>query len=180
VTEPVDLDASAALAILRAEPSAQAVRRAIPVAERLIVPELFWLEVANALARRFGWEGEAIVEAVRELDELGLESVPIPRAVLLAAIDIVDRHALTAYDALYLALAESENARLLTLDARLAAAAGARAITVEGIDHRRFAEAPAGYGGDPINWTRFGPYLARLRAEYAGRLERQPGADRRT
>jgi uncharacterized protein with PIN domain len=78
VTEPVDLDASAALAILRAEPSAQAVRRAIPVAERLIVPELFWLEVANALARRFGWEGEAIVEAVRELDELGLESVPSP------------------------------------------------------------------------------------------------------
>jgi predicted nucleic acid-binding protein len=168
VNEPVVLDASAALAILRAEPSAQAVRRAIPAEERLIVPELFWLEVTNALARRFGWEGEAIVEAVRELDELGLASVPIPRAVLLAAIDIVDRHALTAYDALYLALAESENARLLTLDAQLAAAAGPRAIRIEGIDPRRLAEAPAGYRRDPINWTRFGPYLARLRAESRG------------
>lgn len=164
MTQALVVDASAALALLRAEPFAGDIRRALAGARRLIVPEHFWLEVANVLGRRHHWEAEAIVEAVRDLDELGIESVSLDRALLLAGVDIQHRLALTAYDAVYLALAEVEDAHLLTLDVRLAARAGSRAVPLPGLP-RGLAEEPAGYGGEPVNWARFGPFLARLRAD---------------
>ena len=161
------VDASIAIAIARREPAATAARSLLRVASggRLLVPDHFWLELVNALVRRYSATSEEAVEALRELDEVGFESVRTDRPLLLAAIDLQQRHGLSAYDAIYLALAEVEGARLLTLDQRLADAAGARAIRLEGIGPRRLAEERAEYAGEPIDWARFGPYLARLRAE---------------
>lgn len=105
-----------------------------------------------------------VVEALRETDDLGIDTIPLDRPLLLVTIDIQAREGLSAYDAAYLALAEIEDVRLLTLDRRLALAAGPRAIRTPGLGLERLAEAPAPYG-EPVDWARFGPYLARLRAE---------------
>jgi predicted nucleic acid-binding protein len=158
------LDTSAALAILLAEPEAPVVReRLLAAAGRpILVLDLFWLEVVNVLARRHGWETDAVVEAVRDLDELGLETVSPDRPLVLAALDLAVTHGLSAYDAAHHALAEAADLRLLTLDARLARAAGARAA-IRPLPAAGEEPAPYGTGQSAPDWTRHGRYLAELR-----------------
>jgi predicted nucleic acid-binding protein len=162
------IDASVAIAIVRREPMAaaagSAMRRPEVAGGRILVPDPFWIEVTNVLIRRHRATPEEALEALREVDEIGVESVRVDRALLLVGIDMQQAHGLSAYDAAYLALAQVEDAQLLTLDARLAAAAGGRAIEIAGRP-RRLAEEAATYGREPVDWARFGPYLARLRAE---------------
>jgi len=165
---PIVLDASAAVALIRREPAAPALAEVLHAsareAVRLLAPEAFWLEIANVLVRRHGLPPSEVVEALREMDDLGIDTIRIDRPLLLVAIDLQARFGLSAYDAAYLALAETEDARLLTLDRQLALAAGPRAIRIPGLGQERLAELPAPYG-EPVDWARFGPYLARLRAD---------------
>ncbi len=164
---PIVLDASAAIALIRREPAwpaiAEVLRASAREAVRLLAPEAFWLEVVNVLVRRHGLPPSEVVEALRELDDLGIDSVGIDRPLLLVTIDLQARFGLSAYDAAYLAVAETEDARLLTLDRQLTRAAGARAVPLPGSRQERLSEAPASYG-ELIDWARFGPYLAELRA----------------
>ncbi|MEK6720179.1 MAG: type II toxin-antitoxin system VapC family toxin [Chloroflexota bacterium] len=166
---PIVVDASVAIALIRREPVAPSARRTIAqhgaAGQRLLVPDVFWIELVNVLARRYSATSEEIVGALRDIDDLAIESIRLDRALLLAAIDMQQRHRLPAYDAVYLALVEAEDGQLITLDARLADAAGGRAIRIDGMPPRHLAEETATYGGEPIDWARFGPYLARLRAE---------------
>ena len=165
---PIVLDASAAIALIRGEPAwptlAEVLHASAREAVRLLAPEAFWLEIANVLVRRYGLPPSEVVEALRELDDLGIDTVRIDRPLLLVTIDLQARFGLSAYDAAYLALAETEDARLLTLDRQLTRAAGARAIRLPGVAEGRLPEEPAAYG-EPVDWARFGAYLARLRAE---------------
>lgn len=166
---PIVVDASVAIAMIRLEPAAPALRPILlssDVAGRhILVPDGFWIELANVLIRRYALTPEEVVEATREIDELGVESVRIDRALFLSVMDHQHRHRLSAYDATYLALAEAEDARLLTLDVKLAAAAGDRAIRLDAAPPRRLSEGATEYGRDPVDWARFGPYLAQLRAD---------------
>jgi hypothetical protein len=73
---------------------------------------------------------------------------------------------LTAYDAAYLALAESRGAELLTFDASLAVAAGARSIRFDGDESIR--ETSAGFAGLEARpgwtaWPGAAAYLRELR-----------------
>ena len=164
---PIVLDASAAIALIRREPPwpaiAEVLRASAREAVRLLAPEAFWLEVVNVLVRRHGLPPSEVVEALRELDDLRIDSVRIDRPLLLVTIDLQAQFGLSAYDAAYLAVAESEDARLLTLDRQLTRAAGPRAVPLPGSSQERLSEVPASYG-EPIDWARFGPYLAELRA----------------
>jgi predicted nucleic acid-binding protein len=162
------VDASVALKLLRDEPGhAEAcarLRKAVLAGDALLVPSLFWLEVVNVLAHRYRYPPPAVVEAAYELERLGLTTTEVGRPGVLAVIDAVTRTGVTAYDAAYLALAEATDGRLLTADARLAAAAGDRAelIAPEG----GIAEIPPPYAGEPA-WTRWKgapAYLAELRS----------------
>ncbi len=163
------VDASVAVAIVRhevADASARAaLRRARETNVGLLAPSLFWLEIINALGRRHRLPPSAVLEAVAELDALGLETVDLDRPMLLLALDAVARHGLTAYDAAYLALAEWADADLLTADARLAAAAGDRALLIgDDLPPRGIAEAPWSYGPTWADWPGAAAYLRRLRA----------------
>lgn len=165
----VVLDASAAIALIRSESDASSIAAFLnghqSTGGRLVVPDHFWIELANVFIRRYAASPEDVVEVLREIDELGVESIGIERALVLGMIDLQHHHRLSAYDAMYLALAQAEDSRLLTLDARLAEAAGERAIRLNGRPARRVMEQPAAYAAEPIDWARFGPYLAQLRAE---------------
>jgi predicted nucleic acid-binding protein len=165
---PIVLDASIALAIVRREPSSPTLlgvlRETAVAASEYLVPDHFWLELVNVLIRRYGATPEETVERLRDLDDLGLRSIRVDRPLLLVALDLQARHALSAYDAAYLALAEIEDARLLTLDRQLALAAGPRVVPVPGLDQGRISEMRGRYR-QPVDWARFGPYLAQLRSE---------------
>ena len=170
--ETLVLDTSAALAILLGEPEAPAVREHLLAASggSILVLDLFWLEVVNVLTRRHGWEADAVVEALRDLDELGLETVAPDRPMVLVSLDLATLHGLSAYDAAHLALAETADAALLTLDARLGRAAGARAALGPrpSTHEAREPYGPDGSGADGPHWARHGRYLSELRRAVAG------------
>jgi len=119
------VDASALLEALLRTPAAEAVeRRLFGARKTLYAPHLLDVEVAQVL-RRYAVTGEIDPErgraALADLADFPLRRYPhdflLPRVWAL-------RNNLTAYDAVYVALAEALETPLLTRDRRLAAAAG--------------------------------------------------------
>jgi predicted nucleic acid-binding protein len=162
------VDASVAVSIILKEPEAEEaallVARCTSSGGQVFVPGHFWLEVVNALLRRQKWDGARVLQAIHALDDLQFEAVELDRASIVLTIDLGERHGLTAYDAGYLALAESINADLATFDAALRSAAGARAIH---IGPARLAEATTPYEHE-VTWPAYkgaSAFLAKLRAE---------------
>lgn len=166
---PVVIDASIALAIALREPRAKIAIRTIrawsQARRERVVPSQFWYELVNGLGRRHGFSGQRTLDAVYQMERFGLRTVNPDRGTLMLVIDRVERLGLSSYDALYLAVAESMKADLATLDRRLAAAAGPRAITFD--DGQGLHETPAVYEHD-VTWPSYkgaSAYLAKLRAE---------------
>jgi len=125
------VDASAMLELLLRTPDAHAVeKRLFDPDETLHAPHLLDVEVAQVV-RRYAAKGEIDGErGGAVLDDLAVFPVHrYPHDVLLPRVWEL-RNNLTAYDAVYVALAEALGAPLLTRDRRLAGAAGHRA-TVE-------------------------------------------------
>jgi predicted nucleic acid-binding protein len=118
------IDASALLEVLLRTPSARAVETRLFEEPRqaLHAPHLLDVEVAQVL-RRYAAMGE--IDGQRGAEALAdLADFPIrryPHDFLLTRVWTL-RNNFTAYDAVYVALAEALNARLLTRDQRLAAA----------------------------------------------------------
>jgi predicted nucleic acid-binding protein len=119
------VDASALLeALLRTPAAASVERRLFDDRETLHAPHLLDVEVAQVI-RRYAAAGEIGQErgraALADLADFPLRRYPhqflLPRVWEL-------RRNLTAYDAVYVALAEALDAPLLTRDRRLAAAPG--------------------------------------------------------
>jgi predicted nucleic acid-binding protein len=122
------LDASAAIELLRRSTIGLAVAARLgDEREDLHVPHLLDVEVSQGL-RRLVRVGELTVSRAREAieDLADLDTVRHSHEVLLQRVWHL-RDNLTAYDAVYVALAEALDAPLLTLDARLANAPGHRA-----------------------------------------------------
>lgn len=165
VRRPLVLDASAAIAIVRDENDGSWMRRLlherIRSSGRVIVPNTFWHEVVNVLARRYRYGADDILEALATLDAVGVTTVEIGRPGLLLVIDSAVNHGLSAYDAVYLALAESTDAELLTLDRALASAAGDRDVPLPNDGIREQAQP---YRLEPwITWDEAPAYLAAVR-----------------
>jgi predicted nucleic acid-binding protein len=119
------VDASAVLEALLRTPAARAVeRRLFESSQTLHAPHLLDVEVAQVV-RCYAANGEIDVErgrtALADLADFPLHRYPhdflLPRVWDL-------RNNLTAYDAMYVALAEALDAPLLTRDKRLAASPG--------------------------------------------------------
>ena len=141
-----------------------------------MVPQHFWLEVANRIGREAGWQGAVVIGAIHRLDTYDLATIDADRPILLRVIDLVERFRLTAYDALYLAIADILDAELATFDDALIAAGSERTATL--IDDHRLHEPPAPYERE-VTWPRYrevSAYLAKLRAEALRGGERDRGA----
>ena len=123
------VDASAVIELLLRSAAGQRVAARIADPEEgLVAPHLLDVEVAQVLRRA---EARGLITAERAVDALSLlqdlDAVRYPHGPLLErAWDL--RRNCTAYDAVYLALAEALRAPLLTLDRRLARVPGVRAI----------------------------------------------------
>lgn len=116
------VDASAVAEILF---GTEAGRRAAAVLDghELLAPQHLTAEVASVIR---GWSlsgqitDEQALRAFREFDALSVDEVPM--MPMLPAVYAL-RHNISAYDAMYVVLARAVQCHLLTLDARLAAAA---------------------------------------------------------
>ncbi len=118
-------DASALFDVLRRRPTAVAIEaRLLGSGLALHVPHLLDAEVAQVI-RRHAAGGEIGPDRGHELltDLLDLPLQRHPHDWLLPRVWEL-RHNLTAYDAVYVALAEALDAPLVTRDQRLAAAPG--------------------------------------------------------
>ena len=121
-------DASALVEILIRSPAASAIQRRLGARDQTLhAPHLIDLEVAKAL-RRFARTGQIEVTRGTQVleDFLEVRLIRYPHHPLLPRIWEL-RHSVSAYDAAYVALAESPDVPLVTRDARLAAAKDHRA-----------------------------------------------------
>ena len=92
---------------------------------QVLVPDLIYAESASALTRypRTGKLAlERVLAMLATIIELPFEPTP-SQLLAVPACALAFRHGITTYDAQYLALAEAENAVLVTADRRLAEAA---------------------------------------------------------
>jgi len=123
------IDASTVLEVLlRSQVGLEIEKRIFSPQEILFTPHLLDLEIAQVL-RRYCMAGEINSERGEEALE-DLKDLPInryPHDIFLHRVWEL-RHNMTAYDAVYVALAEALSAPLLTRDARLASAPGHEAI----------------------------------------------------
>jgi predicted nucleic acid-binding protein len=94
----------------------------------LLVPDLFWAELANVLwkaVRRGRISTDRAMSALSLVGDLGIPSVPsfdlLPQALLLAM-----NHGRTVYDSLYVALAVQSKSEMITADEHLANALAAK------------------------------------------------------
>ncbi len=124
------LDASAAVTVLlNLDPAAGNIRlRTSLPGENLHVPHLFDVEVLHVL-RRHSLSG-TLSESREHLALNRLHDMRLSRYSHTAFLDRIWelKNNLTAYDAAYVALAETLSAPLVTTDARLARAPGIRAV----------------------------------------------------
>lgn len=135
------------------------------------VPALFWLEIGNRLVREVDLAGEQVLEAILRLEDLGFQTIEADRSLRLMAIHFARRFSLSTYDALYLALADTSDVPLATLDRRLGAAAAALGRRYGDDPGSAIGETSASYGtdrvADPMSLAALGAYLAELRQEIA-------------
>jgi predicted nucleic acid-binding protein len=93
--------------------AAHAIRTAFERgALEVIVPSLIRLEIINVAARSWMWDSTALAGLAVALDELGFEL----REPDLGAVARWASQGLTAYDAAYVALAETTQRKLVTDD----------------------------------------------------------------
>jgi predicted nucleic acid-binding protein len=165
-TSALVIDASVAIAICVEEPLADVADRIIRArrarGDNLLVPTFFWLEVINVLALRYRLTPNRVLEAIAALDGMSLETVDLGRPQVLLTLDVIARTGLTAYDAAYVALAESADADLLTFDRQLGAAAGKRSLPVRAHEIKETAQP---YGPSWAEWPGAAAYLKKLRAQ---------------
>jgi predicted nucleic acid-binding protein len=125
------LDASALLEILLRTPLAERLMdRALDVSERMHAPHLLDVEVAQVLRRLVQRKEVTVERAEQALDDLSKLAIERHEHQSLVSRAWQLRDSISAYDGVYVALAEALDAPLLTCDAKLAGAHGHRA-TIE-------------------------------------------------
>jgi predicted nucleic acid-binding protein len=129
------LDASALLEILLRTPLAERLMdRALDASERMHAPHLLDVEVTQVLRRLVQRKEIAAARAEQALEDLAKLVIERHEHQSLVSRVWQLRDSISAYDGVYVALAEALDAPLLTCDAKLAGAHGHLA-TIELVRH---------------------------------------------
>ncbi|MEI9965094.1 MAG: type II toxin-antitoxin system VapC family toxin [Caulobacteraceae bacterium] len=115
------MDASVAVKCLVAEDDSDAALAVSLSGAIIVAPELIYVELASVLAKKT-WRGEITAgdgaTLMSRAAHLFDETVD-DRALAARAFDLAAEHRMSAYDSLYLALAERRRARVITADRKL-------------------------------------------------------------
>lgn len=172
IVRPVILDASGPLALLLDQEEAplmlSASRRWARTGARILVPDHLWLEITHPLIRRYRWTSDRVVAGLADIDQLGPQTIPIDRPILLLAVELAERHRLSTYDATYAALAQVTGGTLATFDQALRNAVPELLEPGFGdLPQRRVNDEVAPYGAADerpgADWSAIGSYLGVLR-----------------
>ncbi len=124
------VDSSVALATVLPESRSVEARQLFRRAEKeeigLVVPDLFWYEVANALRYRLAGQREEVAVDLRLLAEAPLATFPLDPVDMASVADTALAEDLTVYDAAYLVMAQQMGSSVITEDQKLLTAAGGR------------------------------------------------------
>jgi predicted nucleic acid-binding protein len=133
MTEAV-LDASVVLKWFRSDGErhverARAIRASFEAGELIVfAPPLLHLEIINVAGRRWRWPESALVDLATALEDLGFDL----REPELTRVATWTAKGLTAYDAVYVALAEGAGVSLITDDDPIVAVAAGIATALRG------------------------------------------------
>ncbi len=83
---------------------------------RLVVPDLFLLEVSNALHFGHRFKEVDVVGAIQAVEDLQMGVYPLDFDLLRKTVAIAHTYQVTVYDAVYVALAEQTGYPLVTAD----------------------------------------------------------------
>lgn len=97
----------------------------------IVVPDLFFYEVANAIAQKKSIPSEAVQSAVANMFALGLTTVSIGSELLDASVTLSRQLNITVYDSIYIATAEKHDYPLVTANPRHQKGLGCKVIPVE-------------------------------------------------
>ncbi len=87
--------------------------------EQVIEPDLLLYELANALKYNPHFEVQDVCDALTSLFDMNIDIVtPLPE-IIDVAIKLAFEHAITVYDAFYIALAQETGLILITADKKL-------------------------------------------------------------
>jgi predicted nucleic acid-binding protein len=93
----------------------------------ILIPDFFWLEIANFLWKAARRGRCTVVEArvaLESITQYGFRTVP-SMSLLAKAFDIAALHNCAVYDCVYVTLSQESDAPLITADEKLANALGA-------------------------------------------------------
>jgi predicted nucleic acid-binding protein len=84
----------------------------------IIVPDLFFYEVANAVSQKKHIPTAVVKSVVAAMFSLRLQTVPLDAEILSVSIEIARQFNITIYDACYIAIAANRNCPLVTANPR--------------------------------------------------------------
>jgi len=132
---PVVIDASEAVEIIEGgQDVGDRLSRWAASRRLILVPALFWTELANALLWGRGMPPDAVRTRMSVMRTAGIETLTPSPTRIDAAVWLAARHRLSVYDASYLQGAVEIDASLATRDVALARAAEAEGVALEPLD----------------------------------------------
>lgn len=84
----------------------------------IIVPDIVALELANVLYWGAGYKEDKLKEALSSYFQLELQSVPLNQRIIQGAGEMMEKHSISIYDAIFICLAETYRIPLLTADTK--------------------------------------------------------------
>ena len=84
----------------------------------IVVPDLFFYEVANAIAQKKFIPSEAVQSAITNMFALAITAVSIDYDLLAVSVTLSRQLNITVYDSVYMALASKYNYPLVTANPR--------------------------------------------------------------
>jgi len=118
------LDASVGVKWFSAK-AEQSLRQALQIRDghvagdlQVLVPDLFYYEVANAIVHKKHIPADAVQSAVASLFALGLQTASVETALLETSTGLARKFDITVYDACYVALAKQAECPLVTANPR--------------------------------------------------------------
>jgi predicted nucleic acid-binding protein len=98
----------------------------------VIVPELFYFEVSNAIVHKKHIPTDEVHSAVAALFALGLQKETVDIELMKTSIELARRHDITVYDSCYAAIARKYDCPLVTANPRhQGQALGCKVIPIE-------------------------------------------------